>query len=153
MPKNTASKNSPAKLRKSGVQKKSVNKKAADKTPTSTAAVEENAKSVNETSDVWQQLVVWPGTILEPGDIETLTDIIKKEFDVRIKFEGEEKTLPDETGPGGRNDVFFRIHKDDVGKFAIPKLGIGARWWEDIWYNDSQHLCRQEFLDAHPASW
>lgn len=145
MPKKITSKDSTVKLHKSGVQKKSGNKKVADQTPTSTAAVEKTAKSDNETSDVWEQLVVWPNTVLEPGDIEKMIEFFKKEIGVRIKFEGEEKTLPDKTGPGGRNDVFFWVHDDDVGKFTMPKLAIGARWWEDIWYNESQHLYLKSF--------
>ena len=24
---------------------------------------------------------------------------------------------------------------DDIGKFAVPRLGMGVRWWEDILLN------------------
>ena len=38
---------------------------------------------------------------------------------VDVHFETEVKTLPDETGEGGRNDLFFYIADNDISKFAV----------------------------------
>ena len=110
------------------------------------------------------QLCVWQGVLLDDLDgseIKELEDFFIENFDTRIKYETQIKTLPDldrngniiaETG--GRNDVFFYVHADDIPKFAVPRLSIGIRWWEDvIVYNDDTHLYPQEFRDKYPATW
>ena len=84
------------------------------------------------------------------------------ELGVRIKYHTEVETLPDldERGnpvpdTGGRNDIFFFVHSDDIAKFAAPRLVMGIRWWEDvIKYNDnSKHLYTPEFIEANPVTW
>ena len=81
---------------------------------------------------------------------------------VRIKFKCEVETLPDiENGKavpdtGGRNDLFFYVHEDDIPKFALPRLQMGIRWWEDvISYNriNNEHLYTDEFIEANPPTW
>jgi hypothetical protein len=86
---------------------------------------------------------------------------MKNEMGVRVKYHTEVQTLPDlnpsgnpipETG--GRNDLFFFVHDEDVSKFAVPRLHLGIRWWEDvIVYNDNSHLYTQEFIQANPPKW
>ena len=59
-----------------------------------------------------------------------------------------------EPDTGGRNDAFFYVHSEDIGGFAIKRLQMGIRWWEDvIKYNDNSHLYTQEFLDTYPPTW
>ena len=88
----------------------------------------------------FNQVCVWPGVIVVneetcPKDFE---DFILKEYGVRIQYLEEIKTGPNiingELDPetGGRNDVFFAVYNDDVGKFAVPRLAIGIRWIEDV---------------------
>jgi hypothetical protein len=82
-------------------------------------------------------------------------------FGTRIKYETEVRTLPDvddygvvipETG--GRNDVFFYAHADDIEKFAVPRLKAGIRWWEDVvGYNDNSHIYPKDILDKYKLTW
>lgn len=108
----------------------------------------------------YTQLCVWPGTELGDSNVKELENFFKKEFGVRVKYKCEVKTLPDMEngkpvlGTGGRNDLFFYVCKDDIMKFAVPKIKIGAKWWEDmIKYNDNTHLYTKEFLKDNPPTW
>ena len=114
-----------------------------------------------ETENKYIQLCVWPGTILEEFEENDFERWILDEFDTRVKYHTQVKTKPDtdENGniipdTGGRNDLFFYVHSDDVSKFAVPRLKIGIRWWEDvIVYNDNSHLYSEEFIKEHPPLW
>jgi hypothetical protein len=108
------------------------------------------------------QLCVWPAVILGDSSIEEFESFFESELGVRIKYHTEVETLPDldEKGnpvpdTGGRNDIFFFVHSDDIVKFAVPRLEMGIRWWEDvIKYNDnSKHLYTPEFIEANPVTW
>jgi hypothetical protein len=109
----------------------------------------------------WKQLCVWPGTSLDGSTVEDLVNFFVEDMGVRIKYKGEVKTLPDVNengtnieGTGGRIDQFFYIHTDDVEKFALPRLKMGIRWWEDvIVYNDNAHMYTPEFLKENPPAW
>jgi hypothetical protein len=92
-----------------------------------------------------------------PKDLE---DFFLNEMGVRVKYHTEVETLPDvENGKavpdtGGRNDLFFFVHDEDIPKFAVPRLQMGIRWWEDvIVYNDNGALYTEEFLEANPPTW
>jgi hypothetical protein len=107
------------------------------------------------------QLCVWPGTIIGQENVDEFETFFKDEFNVRVKYLTEVKTLPDldkngnaEPDTGGRNDAFFYIHNDDIGRFAVQRLQMGIRWWEDvIKYNDNSHLYTQDFIDTHQPTW
>ncbi len=108
----------------------------------------------------YTQLCVWPGTVLGDSTPQELESFFLEEMKTRIKFHAEVKTLPDiDRGipvpdTGGRNDLFFYVHSEDIGNFAIPRLRMGIRWWEDVvGYNDNSHLYTTEFLNAHPLTW
>jgi hypothetical protein len=110
------------------------------------------------------QLCVWPGTVLEgeegkisPQDFEAW---MLENFGARIKYKCEVTTLPDVKNgravpdTGGRNDVFFYVHSDDIGGFAVARLQVGIRWWEDvIKYNDNSALYTEEFVNENPPTW
>jgi hypothetical protein len=53
---------------------------------------------------------------------------------VRVQLLETILTKPDVGVPdtGGRCDIFLAIHEDDVAKFAVPRLGMGIRWLEDV---------------------
>lgn len=96
----------------------------------------------------YKQLCVWPGTIVgldKKGEFESF---MFDEFKVRVKYECEVLTKPyfDEGGKvipetGGRNDLFFYLHNNDISKFAIQRLSMGIRWWEDcVSYNDCRGI-------------
>ena len=113
-------------------------------------------------SNNFTQLCVWSGVLLGDSSIEEFESFFMSELGVRIKYHTEVETLPDldERGnpvpdTGGRNDIFFFVHSDDIAKFAMPRLEMGIRWWEDvIKYNDnSKHLYTPEFIEANPVTW
>jgi len=109
---------------------------------------------------VFNQLCVWPATTLGSNTPQDLVDLFQNEFNIRIQFEQEVITNPDLDedgneieGTGGRNDLFFRVHDEDVMKFAVPRLQIGIRWWEDVLNNGNEVLYPQETLDKYPKTW
>jgi hypothetical protein len=107
------------------------------------------------------QLCVWQGVVLDGFTIDEFRQWMLDNFNARIKFEREVQTLPDldEYGnpipeTGGRNDVFFYVHSDDIQHFAVPRLKAGIRWWEDVvGYNDNKHLYSEEVLNNYPLTW
>lgn len=113
------------------------------------------------TENKFTQLCVWPGTILEENEINDFEEWIKDTFNVRVKYHTQVKTNPDldennniVPDTGGRNDLFFYIHSDDILHFAVKRLQIGMRWWEDvIKYNDNSHWYSEEFIKEHPPTW
>lgn len=116
------------------------------------------------------QLCVWPATLIneedKPGyqitdeDIKGLEKFFKEEFNVRIKFAERVFTNPTikEGKPvkdsGGRSDLLFWVHSEDLSKFAIKRLAYGIRWWEDVVkYNDCQGIYSKQILDKYPITW
>ncbi len=111
-------------------------------------------------SDGFTQLCVWEGMILEEGDEQGFITFMLQEFDVRVQYHTQVLTNPSIDGhgipirdTGGRNDLFFYVHKDDVGKFAVPRLKAGIRWWEDIFFNGQEYLYQEHFVEEHPPTW
>lgn len=87
----------------------------------------------------YTQVCVWPGTIVEPEEIEEFQQFLKQNMDVDVQYLETIVTFPnkdengnDISGTGGRHDVFFAIADKDIGKFAIPRLSLGIRWIEDV---------------------
>ena len=104
----------------------------------------------------YNQLCVLQGTIMPDGGAKELETFFKDEMGVKVKFETEVKTLPDTpecTETGGRNDIFFYIHDDDIGNFAVPRLQMGIRWWEDVLGNGNGKLYDNDVLEAYPNTW
>ena len=113
----------------------------------------EYKKVEDKEKDQFNQLCILEGTLFPEGGVKEFKKFFKDEMGVRVKFENQVKTLPDETGPGGRNDLFFYIHDDDIGKFAVPRLSMGVRWWEDVLGNGNGKLYDEDVLKAYPATW
>ncbi len=88
----------------------------------------------------FSQVVVWPGTMVGKDEIEMFEAFVLVEFKTRVKYIEEIKTKPDWNNPetGGRNDVFFYVHSEDISKFAVPRLAYGMRWIEDVLDNEAQ---------------
>ena len=87
----------------------------------------------------YNQVCVIHGLLLEDGDVKDFEEKIKEVFGTRVQFLETIKTGPDldldgelVEGTGGRHDVFFAAHDDDLGKFAVPRLMNGIRWIEDV---------------------
>lgn len=88
------------------------------------------------------QVCVWPGTLVGSEQIEAFEQFILDDLGARAQYLEEVKTAPDLDqkgypieGTGGRNDLFFAIHSEDVGKFAVARLAYGMRWLEDVYGN------------------
>ena len=103
----------------------------------------------------FNQLCVMEGTVVGNSKKvqEDFVKFFKDEMGVTVKFETQVKTLPDETGEGGRNDLFFYIADKDISKFAVPRLRMGIRWWEDILGNGNGKLYPTEVLEKYPKTW
>jgi hypothetical protein len=109
----------------------------------------------------FKQLCVWPGLLLEESEIQDFVKFFQEDMGVRVKYKTTLVTKPDldsrgRTVPdtGGRRDVLFYVHDEDVMKFAVPRLSLGIRWWEDvIKYNDNSHLYSEEFQEDNPPQW
>jgi len=108
----------------------------------------------------YTQLCVWPGTALGDSTPKEFEDFIKDKLHTRIIYHDTVLTKPDldKNGKpvpdtGGRNDLFFYVHKSDIGEFAVSRLQAGIIWWEDVLGNGGGSLYTKEFLDSHPVSW
>jgi hypothetical protein len=109
----------------------------------------------------YTQLCVWPGVILKDTEITDFEQWIMDNFETRVKYHTQVKTNPDldQKGnivpdTGDRNDLFFYVHTDDISHFAVKRLQIGIRWWEDVVvYNDNSHLYSEEFIESHQPTW
>jgi hypothetical protein len=86
----------------------------------------------------FNQVYVWPGCIVGKDLIQDFEDTMSQEFGVKVKYIEEIETTPDmkngEPVPetGGRIDLFFFIHDDDIPKFSLGRLAFGIRWVEDV---------------------
>ena len=97
--------------------------------------------------DGFSQVCVWPGTVAGADKIDEFEKFIAEEFDgVRVQYLEEIETYPSVKngkiveGTGGRSDLFFAVHSDDIGKFAVPRLEVGIRWIEDVYGNGGGDL-------------
>lgn len=92
----------------------------------------------------YSQVAVWTGTTLGDTSIKQFEAWFKDNFDTRIKFLETIVTAPDLDSKGhpvedtgGRHDIFFAVHEDDIGKFAPKRFQLTSppRWVEDIYGN------------------
>ena len=119
----------------------------------------EYKKVEDKEKDQFNQLCVMEGTLFPEGGVDEFHKFFEDEMGVRVKFENQVKTLPDmkdgESVPetGDRNDLFFYIHDDDIGKFSVPRLSMGIKWWEDVLGNGNGKLYDEDVLKAYPATW
>lgn len=112
------------------------------------------------TENPFTQLCVWPGTSLGDSTPEQFEEIMLKELGWRVKFAETVLTLPDldkdgnevpETG--GREDLFFYLHTDDIAKAAVQRLGMGIRWWEDVVGNGNHVIYPKEIQKKYKTTW
>ena len=92
----------------------------------------------------YNQVCVWSGMLIERGLEKEFEKFILEKFDTRAQFLETITTLPNTEGEdslesGGRLDVFFAVHEDDVVKFAIKRLAFGIRWIEDVLSNMNEY--------------
>lgn len=103
----------------------------------------------------YKQLCVLEGTIVGDENVNDFETYFKEKMDVRVKYMEEIETLPtpDEEGTGGRNDVFFYVHNDDIMRFAVPRMLMNIRWWEDVLGNGNGVLYPESCLAKYPKTW
>lgn len=111
----------------------------------------------------FSQAVSWPGTTIGAGTPDQLEEFIAETFSgTRAKYIGCFLTKPDvdrfgESVPdtGGRSDLCFYVHEDDMGKFAVQRLQFNMRWVDDVIANEKARgtasIYVQEFHDL--CSW
>ncbi len=96
----------------------------------------------------YTQVCVWPATTVGKDKVEQaqFERWFLDEYGAKIQYLEEIETFPDldkdgnpVEGTGNRNDIFFAVHENDIGKFAIPKLNLGARWIEDVLADCNYH--------------
>ncbi len=95
-------------------------------------------------SKQFSQVCVWGSTTVGKDKVKEFEDFMKSEYKIRVKYLEEIKTLPDMKNgkavkdTGGRNDVFFSIHADDIPKFAVKRFSMDppVRWIEDVLGNE-----------------
>ena len=92
-----------------------------------------------ELKDGFKQVCVIEGLIIGRDKIEEFENSIQDNFGTKAQYLEEISTFPNTdsngnvvSGTGGRNDVFFAIHNDDIGKFSVPRLQYRIRWIEDV---------------------
>ena len=39
----------------------------------------------------------------------------------------------------------------DVPKFAMKRFSFGMRWWQDVYFNEHEHIYPLEFRRAYPS--
>lgn len=102
----------------------------------------------------FKQVCIWPGTVCGAEKVAEFVQFMVDEFDVRIAYLEEVASAPDRTpggypvsGTGGLNLLVFAVHDEDIGKFAIPRLGAGIRWIEDFTDkgNNTWHMAPERF--------
>jgi hypothetical protein len=87
----------------------------------------------------FSQVVIWPGCILEKKDVPHFElSFLLSDLGTRAQYLETIVTRPDLDsrgqpipGTGGRSDVFFAVHDEDIGRFAIRRIPYGMRWIED----------------------
>lgn len=106
-----------------------------------------------ELQEGFTQVCVWPATLTN-SRIDEFVEFMKETFDIRVQYLEEIETAPDIDisgyiieGTGGRNDLFFAIHRDDIGKFAGPRFDYGIRWIEDVYSNGKGYLYPDRISD------
>lgn len=87
----------------------------------------------------YEQVCIWPGMSLGDATKEEFEKLFKDELGFRVQYLEEIQTYPDKDedgndipNTGGRNDLFFSIHNNDIPQFSLWRLGQGIRWIEDV---------------------
>ena len=87
----------------------------------------------------YSQVCVWPGTVLPLEQYDEFKAFMLNELKARVEVLESIKTAPDRDAngdvvpdTGGRTDLFFCVHDEDIERFTVPRLSFGIRWIEDM---------------------
>lgn len=101
-----------------------------------------------KTEKPYTQVCVWPACyVFEDGMTEKqikskivdFEEFMLKNLKARVKFLEQITTTPDgylAPDSGGRIDIFFGVHSEDIPRFAILRLEYEMRWIEDVLDNE-----------------
>jgi len=98
-----------------------------------------------ELKEGFKQVCVLEGILMGKSTPKEFEDLIFEKFETRIQFLEEVETNPDiEDGlpvpdTGGRHDIFFAVHSEDVMKFSVIRLSFRIRWIEDVLAKGNYH--------------
>lgn len=104
-----------------------------------------------ERREGFSQVCVWEGVVVAESEVEDFLAFIRDELGARAQYLESLTTGPGKGGPGGRTDVLFSVHEDDIGTFAIRRLRAGVRWIEDVFANGGDVLYPPRVLEY--ATW
>ena len=107
-----------------------------------------------EKEEGYDILAVWPQILAEKDDVENIQDFMSNmSCRNRVKIVGCVKTLPNyehrnDENPetGGRVDLVFYFHNEDIYRVAVRRLQHGIRWWEDVVMNELEHGLSQGII-------
>lgn len=87
-----------------------------------------------ELPENYSQVCVLEGVILEESEIPVFEKWIYDETGARVKYLETIITSPDtgDSNTGGRHDIIFTIHNEDISSFAVKRFNYGIRWIEDV---------------------
>ena len=106
----------------------------------------------------YQTLVVWKNTIVGAKfALEFAKDFLKRGF--RVVYAEEYRTLPDiedgikVQGTGGRNDLLFYVHAEDIEEFSVWLLQWCGEmsWFEDVMRYDG-HTVPNRIVGLYTSS-
>lgn len=93
-------------------------------------------------TEEFSQVCIWPGCILKDASESLEFETWMKTEGIRIKYLETIITKPDVDSngesvkdTGGRHDVLFAVHNQDIPKFALFKFQYGMRYIEDAMSN------------------
>lgn len=95
-------------------------------------------------NDGFKQVAIWTGTVVGVEAASSFEEFMKTELEVRVQYLEEVLTNPDkgEPGTGGRNDLIFAVHTEDLAKFAVKRFGLvdPPSWIDDAYGNGRGYL-------------
>lgn len=105
----------------------------------------------------FNQLCVWEGVTLGNDTIDNFEKFFLNNLNTKIKYCETVITKGsfERNEEGGRSDILFYVHDDDIQMFALKRFNYeGIRWWEDVVsYNDGAYKYDREILDKYPVRW
>lgn len=89
----------------------------------------------------FNQLCVWPSTLVGQENVTEFENYFKEEIGIRIKYMEEIWNVD------GGNDVFFFVHQEDLQKFLFKRMNMGIKWWEDV--EEKSRLYSKEVIEKY----
>jgi hypothetical protein len=108
----------------------------------------------HEDEEKYTVLAVWPSIVVQKDDLDSVQEFMANMGCKHpVKIVGCVETLPDwhereaeEPETGGRIDLAFYFHDEDIYRVAVRRLQHGIRWWEDVVSNDVEHALNKGMI-------